>query len=72
MRPGKAVRMQPRVFKLDAGRPVEVPIEPGLTDGSYTEVRTGDLREGDAVVIEQTGGSRPRATTPPRTPRFAG
>jgi len=72
MRPGKAVRMQPRVFKLDAGRPVEAPIEPGLTDGTFTEVRSGDLREGDPVVIEQTGGPRPRVTAPPRGPRFGG
>lgn len=72
MRPGKAVRMQPRVFKLDSGRPVEAPIEPGLTDGSYTEVRSGDLREGDPVVTEQTGGPRPRVTAPPRSPRFGG
>jgi HlyD family secretion protein len=72
MRPGKAVRMQPRVFKLDAGRPVEAPIEPGLTDGSFTEVRSGDLREGDPVVIEQSGGLRPRANVPTRTPRIAG
>lgn len=72
MRPGKAVKMQPRVFKLDGGRPVEVPIEPGLTDGSFTEIRTGDLREGDAVVIEQTGGPRPRVNVPTRTPRMAG
>jgi len=71
-RPGKAVRMQPRVFKLDAGRPVEAPIEPGLTDGSFTEVRSGDLREGDAVVIEQTGGPRVRANMATRTPRIAG
>jgi HlyD family secretion protein len=72
MRPGKAVRMQPRVFKLDSGRPVEAPIEPGLTDGSFTEIRSGDLREGDPVVIEQTGGPRTRVTAPPRSPRFAG
>ena len=72
MRPGKAVRMQPRVFKLDAGRPVETPIEPGLTDGSFTEVRSGDLHEGDPVVIEQSGGPRPRVNVPARAPRMGG
>ena len=71
MRPGKARKMQPRVFKLDGGRPVEVPIEPGLTDGSFTEVRSAELREGDAVVIEQSGGPRNRAVAvTPRSPRF--
>lgn len=71
-RPGRAVRMQPRVFKLDGGRAVETPIEPGLTDGSFTEVRSGELREDDAVVIEQTGGPRNLANVPTRTPRLAG
>jgi HlyD family secretion protein len=70
MRPGKARKMQPRVFKLDGGRLVEVPIEPGLTDGSFTEVRSGELREGDPVVIEQSGGPRPTPGVVPRSPRF--
>lgn len=70
MRPGKARRMQPKVYKFDGGRLVEVSIEPGLTDGASTEVRSGELREGDAVVIEQLGG--PRGNVPTRTPRFAG
>lgn len=72
MRPGKARKMQPRVFKLDGGRLVEAPIEPGLTDGSFTEVRSGELGEGDAVVIEQSGGPRPTAGVVPRTPRMGG
>ncbi|MFH1110636.1 MAG: efflux RND transporter periplasmic adaptor subunit [Planctomycetota bacterium] len=71
-RPGKARKMQPRVFKLDAGRLVEVPIEPGLTDGSFTEVRSGELQEKDAVVIEQSGGPRPTPGVVPRTPRSGG
>jgi HlyD family secretion protein len=71
-RPGKARKMQPRVFKLDAGRLVEVPIEPGLTDGSFTEVRSGELRDGDPVVIEQSGGPRPTPGVVPRTPRLGG
>jgi len=62
--------MQPKVYKLDGGRLVEVSIEPGLTDGASTEVRSGELREGEAVVIEQLGG--PRGSAPTRTPRFGG
>jgi HlyD family secretion protein len=70
-RPARAPRTSPRVFKLADGDPVEVSIEPGLTDGSFTEVRGGMLREGDAVVTEQIGIRRPVAPTP-RSPRFAG
>ena len=72
MRPGRAQRMQPRVFTLTDGQLVESPIEPGLTDGSFTEIRSDQLREGALVVIEQSGGPRNRAAVPQRTPRFAG
>lgn len=71
MRPGKARRMQPRVFKLQGEQLGEVTIDPGLTDGSFTEVRAGELEEGDQVVIERIGGARPSAVAT-RTPRFAG
>lgn len=68
-RPGRAPKIQPRVFRLEAGNLVEVPIEPGLTDGSSTEIRSGELKEGDEVVTEQTGGNRPSASAA-RGPRF--
>lgn len=73
MRPGRAPRPQPRVFKLVDGKLVEAKIEPGLTDGSFTSLRSGDVQEGDAIVIEQTGGPRPRLNAAPaRSPRFMG
>lgn len=68
-RPGRARKIQPRVFRLEDGRLVEVAIEPGLTDGSFTQVRSGELKEGDNVVIEQLGGARPPASAA-RGPRF--
>ncbi len=70
-RPGRAPKIQPRVFRLNGGDLVEVPIEPGLTDGSFTEIKSGGLKEGDAVVVEQIGGNRPAmAGAPSRGPRF--
>ena len=68
-RPGRARKAHPRVFRLEGDSLKEVEIQPGLTDGSSTEVRSGELREGDAVVIEQAGGGRP-PTVVPRGPRF--
>jgi len=70
-RPGKARPRQPRVFKLADGGPVEIAIVPGLTDGSFTEVRSGEVREGDELILEQVGAARP-ANVVTRTPRFAG
>jgi HlyD family secretion protein len=52
-----------QVWILRSGKPVAVSITAGLADDTYTEVRTGDLRAGDQVVIGEqrvTGGSQTR------------
>ena len=46
------------VWVLRDGAPVAVPVRTGATDGSYTEITGGQLRENDQVI---TGGG-PRAT----------
>ncbi|MCQ3971539.1 hypothetical protein FK511_29970, partial [Klebsiella pneumoniae] len=43
---------------LRDGKPVQVSVRTGATDGSYTEVLGGELKEGDQVI---TGGG-PRRT----------
>lgn len=48
------------VWRLADGRPEPVNVETGLADDSYTEVRTGGLREGDAVIVAV---ERPRTAT---------
>jgi HlyD family secretion protein len=69
-RPGRARKVQPRVFRLENGNLMEIAIEPGLTDGTLTEVRSGDVKEGDLVVTEQIGGNRPSTGMAPRGPRM--
>ena len=39
---------------LRDGAPVAVVITPGLSDGRFTEVRGGDLKAGDPVIVEQS------------------
>jgi len=39
------------VWRLVDGKPEKVAIRAGLTDGSFTEVVSGDLKEGDALII---------------------
>jgi len=59
-----------RVYRLVDGNPELVPLRVGVTDGSYTEVLRGDLKEGDAIVVG--GGARGGAqdsdqpSSPPR------
>jgi HlyD family secretion protein len=50
-----------RVYVLDAGgQPKAVPIMLGPTDGAFTEIASGDLKEGVQVLI----GGGPRAAAP--------
>jgi HlyD family secretion protein len=53
------------VHVLRGGEPVPVTVVPGLSDGTVTEIVSGDLREGDPVVVDtmasnQSGGGSGR------------
>jgi HlyD family secretion protein len=69
-RPTRSQPMRPRVHRLVNGALVEVPVELGLNDGSFTEVRSTDLAAGDKIVLEQNmrggPGGRPPAQRMPR------
>ncbi len=49
---GDAANDQRSVWVLRGGRPQMVSIRVGLSDGSTTEVVDGDLREGDALIVD--------------------
>lgn len=51
-----------RVWVLREGRPLAVEVTIGLDDDSYSEITGGELHEGDAVIVGETGG-RANATT---------
>lgn len=63
--PGRPLR--PRVFRVQADQLVEVPLELGLSDGSYTQVVGGDLKEGEAVVVGSAAGARFARAAPPQS-----
>jgi HlyD family secretion protein len=44
------------VWVLRGQQPAPVVIQPGISDGSVTEVVRGDLREGDAAITDTSGG----------------
>lgn len=66
-RPGRGQAIKPRVFTLAGAELVEVSIELGLTDGAFTEVKSGDLSANVKVVIEREAsrGGGGRASGPP-------
>jgi HlyD family secretion protein len=58
------------IFVLREGHPVPVPVKVGLTDGTVTEVQTGELHEGDPIIIAQAAGAQ--GSQGPQQPGGAG
>jgi HlyD family secretion protein len=46
-----------QVWVLRNGQPVSVPLDIGLDDDTYTEVRGGNLKPGDQVIIGEQSGA---------------
>ncbi|MHB9098903.1 MAG: efflux RND transporter periplasmic adaptor subunit [Syntrophales bacterium] len=46
------------IWILDGQKPRRIPIIVGISDGSYTAVSSGGLKEGDAVIVEATGADK--------------
>jgi HlyD family secretion protein len=64
---GATEKRGPAVWILDNGKPKRITITPGISDGSYTEIVSGDLKEGDQVIVESLKkGKTPAATSGPR------
>ena len=51
---------------LRDGQPQAVEIKTGISDGSFTEVVEGSLKEGDELIIDMPSaeGDKPRAGAP--------
>jgi len=50
------------VWILEGQNPRRIPIKAGISDGNYTAVLSGDLKEGDAVIVEATGAAKKTET----------
>ncbi|GAB4293880.1 MAG: efflux RND transporter periplasmic adaptor subunit [Desulfuromonadia bacterium] len=55
----KSPRSQ-KVYLLKEGKPVPVEIVTGISDGSRVELVSGEVKEGDPVIVEQSGGTKER------------
>jgi HlyD family secretion protein len=49
---GAADKKGPSIWVLENGKPKRVGITPGISDGNYTEVVSGDLKEGQQAIVE--------------------
>jgi HlyD family secretion protein len=60
-----------RVYVDDAGKPKEVALRLGLTDGNATEVVGGAVTEGMEVIVGNATPATPATRAPSGAPRFA-
>jgi HlyD family secretion protein len=60
------------IWTLENGKPKRVEITTGITDGTFTEVTGGELREGQEVITESTGGAKKNSVQQQQMPRFIG
>ncbi len=54
----------PSVWVLENNKPKRVGITPGISDGNYTEVVSGDLKEGQQTIVEALRKGKGAATAP--------
>lgn len=59
------------LYVLRDGRAQAIEVRTGLSDGTSTDVVSGDLKEGDLVIVEANVGGKPASTggAPPRMSR---
>lgn len=69
---GKASRPAgQQVYALKDGKPVALTVKTGVSDDSYVELVSGEVREGQALIIEQTQAKKkPAQTGGAMGPRF--
>jgi HlyD family secretion protein len=66
-------RKQARVWVLSsAGNPVPASIVLGITDGTFSEVVSGDLKEGADLIVEEISKKKTQTTNASRPPFFPG
>jgi HlyD family secretion protein len=68
---GKVVRTPekkgPGIWILEKEQPMRIPVSTGISDGSYTELVSGGIREGQEVIIESLVKARESSPSgPPR------
>lgn len=56
----------PAVWILENNAPRRIPVTVGISDGSYSELLSGEIREGQEVIVESLAKAPERSATPPR------
>jgi HlyD family secretion protein len=57
----------PSIWIVEAGKPKPIKIETGVSDGNFTEVLSGNLKDGQDLIVESlTKGKTQQPSGPPR------
>jgi len=65
---GSGEKKGPSIWVLEQGKPKRVSITPGISDGTFTEILSGDLKEGHLIIVESLKKGAPKAA--PSGPRM--
>jgi len=65
---GGGEKKGPSVWVLEQGTPKRAAITPGISDGTYTEIEGGELKEGQQVIVESL--KKNKAPAVPSGPRM--
>lgn len=60
----------PAVWVLENKKPKRIKVATGISDGNYTEILSGDLKEDQEVILEATGNNKKTNQLPGGGPRF--
>jgi HlyD family secretion protein len=63
---GGAEKKGPSIWVMENNKPKRISITPGVSDGIYTEIISGDLKEGQLLIVEALKKSKSQGPTGPR------
>ncbi len=63
---GAGGKKGPAIWILENGNPKRVAMTPGISDGNFTEVASGDLKEGQQAIVESLKKNKSQTPSGPR------
>ncbi len=63
---GGGAERGPAVWIIDNGKPKRLSVKTGISDGSYTELVSGELKEGQDVIVESISKTKQELPKAPR------
>lgn len=64
--PAAPEKKGPGVWILEKDKPRRIPVSPGISDGNYTELVSGELKEGQEVIVESLAKPKSAQSSGPR------